>query len=101
MQFDSLGMEKNHFETGVTDPDSLNGTESLTDYPDPEEDARCAASGELVNTQDIFVRQGHVYQNVLCHTCGKTVYAAWRKRANGWFKLRHFAAPLVSEGPVQ
>jgi hypothetical protein len=100
-QFESLGLEKNHFETGVKDPDSVNGTERLSDYPDPEEDARCAGSLEVVNPQDLFVRESSLYRYVNCRTCGKTAYAEWRNKKQGWVKVGHHGAPLVSEDPVQ
>ena len=100
-QFDSLGLERNHFETGVTDPDSINGTEKLSDYPDPEEDARCAGSLEGVSFLDSFLKIGVRYQYVRCHVCGKTVVAELRRRKEQWVKATHHAAPLESEGPVQ
>lgn len=50
-QFDSLGLEKNRFETGVTDPDSVANTERLTDYADYPTHPEDALEGEPLPRQ--------------------------------------------------
>ncbi len=42
---DALGLERNRFETGVVDPDSVANTERLTDYPDYPTDPEDALEG--------------------------------------------------------
>jgi hypothetical protein len=44
-QLDALGLERNRFETGVVDPDSVANTERLTDYPDYPTDPEDALEG--------------------------------------------------------
>ena len=84
-QFDSLGLEHN-FETGIKD--TSRNVEKLGAYPDPEEDARCAASLEVLTSEDQILRHRSA-PVVRCHTCGQTVYTTWRTRAHVWVKLRH------------
>jgi hypothetical protein len=48
-QFDSFGLECT-FENGITD--TADNVEKLTDYPDPQEDSRCAGSLEDDTLED-------------------------------------------------
>ena len=95
-QFDSLGLERT-FESGITD--TAENAERLSDYPDYEEDARCAASLGVV-TRDDGIRESTTGLLVRCKTCGKKVYAYWRKRSREWCVGTHYAPPSVGEGTV-
>jgi hypothetical protein len=97
-QFDALRLER-HFENGLTD--TADRVERLSDYPDPEEDARCSESLQVVTADDLVL--SHVAAGLVlrCHTCGKTVTATWNKRYLMWAKPTHHAPPIESEGPVQ
>jgi hypothetical protein len=114
-QFESLGLEKNHFETGITDPESLNGTERLSDYWDDKDDYfpatsrggqprnrdlvpyarlgktadRCAGSNSHVSGDLTY---GHG-TSVVCSVC-HLVVPTYMRRA-GAFKSAHL--PIVSE----
>jgi hypothetical protein len=102
MQFDSLGMEKNHFETGITDPESLNGTEKLRDYWDDKDDGvptsprphlskarlgttadRCTGSNSPANGDQRYGRG----INVVCSVCHLVVHTYMRRA--GAFKSAH------------
>ncbi len=85
-QFDDLGLERT-FENGIIDTEV--GTEPLSDYSDPEEEARCAGSLEEVADDEVLrrVATGLV---VRCHICGGTVWATWKRRSRTWGKATHY-----------
>ncbi|HCF99393.1 MAG TPA: hypothetical protein DEV93_02485 [Chloroflexi bacterium] len=91
MQLDSLGLERNRYETGVTDGDEVSNTERLNDYADWEEDARCPSSLEEVTAEEVL---RHPPSGVVarCHTCGKTVTGSWRGKSQTWVKMTHLLA---------
>ena len=85
-QFDRLDLEHN-FETGIKD--TAEKVEKLSDYPDPDEDARCPSSLEVVTAEDEVVRQVRSGLVVRCHVCGQTVPTNWRTRTLSWGKPTH------------
>jgi hypothetical protein len=98
---DSLGLER-QFETGITDADSLNGTENLHDYADYEEDARCPESLGAVAPEEVL-RQPPSGIVARCRRCGKTVTAYLSKQTGIWSKATHYGKALSteSEDPTQ
>jgi hypothetical protein len=92
----SLNLERT-YETGVLD--TAANVERLSEYPDYEEDARCAGSHCLV-TRDEGIRESRSGLLVRCKTCGTKVYAYWRRGSQTWALATHYASPLENEGPV-
>ncbi len=86
-ELDSLNLERT-YESGILD--TTENVERLTDYPDPEEDARCPASLEVVTTEDEVISQSASGRAVLCHMCGQKVSATWRRRSQTWNKPTHY-----------